>query len=324
MNSKTSIAISSFLFFLLIHNTAHSATSYNEWKNAPTPNYQNNQNLEYPYTESDCHTHPFQKIPVGKNEKIWLIDFWGEGRIVDEGGMITGFPDAYNINHQYQLVSNGPDAGRQIPNRIPVNNYESFSLEEYVQDNSVLGITLMGAPINKSCADEISRMIDKNVGIVIFYSTNDASSSRYNKILGDSLNKVGLYDCRSLMYINKNTKFSDISIPIHSFYANPNAIYDNALIENSRDPNVVTKILVFFFNIGNHDLVKKSLSRVYEEDKEILRLVAFKIKDMGNLELLRYFPDDIVYWSDNGKILIDKNDIMWERYREAIKTKEEL
>ena len=67
--------------------------------------------------------------------------------MLDVQGLITGFPKAYNVNHQFQLVSSGADIGKKIPNRIPTINYEAVSVEKYVSDYSDSTfdiITLMG------------------------------------------------------------------------------------------------------------------------------------------------------------------------------------
>ena len=68
--------------------------------------------------------------------------------MLDVQGLITGFPKAYNVNHQFQLVSSGADIGKKIPNRIPTINYEAVSVEKYVSDSTFDIITLMGAPIS--------------------------------------------------------------------------------------------------------------------------------------------------------------------------------
>jgi hypothetical protein len=71
---------------------------------------------------------------------------------------VQGLVKAYNVNHQFQLVSSGADIGKKIPSRIPTINYEAVSVEMYVSDSTFDIITLMGAPISDSTAAEIARM----------------------------------------------------------------------------------------------------------------------------------------------------------------------
>ena len=98
-----------------------------------------------------------------------LIDFWSEGYIRTNSHFVTGFRDAYNINHQYQLVSNGPNRNRKIPNRIPVKSYSGYDLKPYINDSAAQYVTLMGAPIDNEAYMEISRILRKQDGVFIFF-----------------------------------------------------------------------------------------------------------------------------------------------------------
>lgn len=110
------------------------ATSRSEWEKSKKPAYGyggcNSVNFNYKYSEVDCSVTPEKKY---KLNDVRLIDFWGEGYIATD--ITTGFRDAYNINHQYQLVSNGPNRDRKIPNRIPVNAYDRYDLTSYINDS---------------------------------------------------------------------------------------------------------------------------------------------------------------------------------------------
>ncbi|MEO4006270.1 M43 family zinc metalloprotease [Flavobacterium sp. CAU 1735] len=148
------------------------------WLRSGAPNYDANKNLNYAYSNNECvlFGNSIISIPMD-NSYIHLIDFYGEGRIVDHN-LVSGFKDAYNINHEYQLVSNGPDRGHRIPNRIPVPNYYGdLQLSSYVASDRVSNITLMGAPILQNTAQEMARMIRKDgKGKIIIYGFGDRDS----------------------------------------------------------------------------------------------------------------------------------------------------
>lgn len=148
------------------------ASSFDEWRRAPRPNYsfQGNLDLEYPYSEYPRNQpYEYHSVQLPRPTSKHILDFWGEGRITLQG-MITGFPGAYNVNHQFQLVSNGADEGKKIPNRIPTIDYQTVSVKKYVPDGTFDIITLMGAPITNTTAVEIARIIsgDSHSQVVIY------------------------------------------------------------------------------------------------------------------------------------------------------------
>ncbi|RXM40400.1 hypothetical protein BOQ62_06780 [Chryseobacterium sp. CH21] len=163
----------------------------NQWLTSKTPNYATNINLAYPYSEQEYSAGNVNLIPE-PSSFIDLIDFYGEGRIV-VNAMVSGFKSAYNINHEHQRVSNGPDKDRKIPNRIPVKSYNGdLYLSKYVANDKVSTITLMGAPIQKNTAEEMARMIRKDgFGKIIIYgfSSSDAAVTT----LETELEKIGFY-----------------------------------------------------------------------------------------------------------------------------------
>ena len=146
------------------------ATTLERWRKAPRPNYKLNTDFKFPYSEllfeEDFFLYRLDNLKNGSF--ISLVDFWGEGRIM-ANGLISGFQKSYNINHQYQLVSNGISKGHKIPNRIPTKDYNTIDTSNYIEDSVVNHITLMGAPITRNCAIEMTRMIRKDHGVIIIY-----------------------------------------------------------------------------------------------------------------------------------------------------------
>jgi hypothetical protein len=149
------------------------------WRVAPRPNYSTNTDLHYPYSEYprtyesgyEYYSTKLTTLDLGSR----IVDFWGEGRIVAQG-LVTGFRNAYNINHQFQLVSNGADKDCKIPNRIPTIDYTKVSVEKYVPDSSVDIITLMGAPIPAQTAAEMARMISRQShSVIVIYGFEESS-----------------------------------------------------------------------------------------------------------------------------------------------------
>ncbi|AQX09703.1 hypothetical protein [Elizabethkingia ursingii] len=156
------------------------ATDRETWLKAQKPNYYTNKDWKYA-----CSDKEFGEFPEKKLSTVELLDFWGEGRIVcfdNDPPLKTGFIDAYNVNHQYQLVSNGEDSYKKIPNRIPTQNYEYIDLSKYVNNDAVKNIILMGSPLNQSSADEIARMINPN-GKIIIYAKEDHYRDKINLAL---------------------------------------------------------------------------------------------------------------------------------------------
>ncbi len=165
------------------------------WLRSGDPNYVTNKNLHYAYSnnEASLFLSSIISIPMD-NSYIHLIDFYGEGRIVDvDNDLVTGFKDAYNINLQYQLVSNGPDQGRRIPNRIPVVDYNNdLQLSRFVVSDRVSNITLMNAPIQQNTAQEMARMIRKDgAGKIIIYGFSHFEPEI--TLLEKELEKIGFY-----------------------------------------------------------------------------------------------------------------------------------
>lgn len=147
-----------------------------------------NRDLHYPYTHNNYsdllnsnnhglwsffkpRIHRLTKENIGE---VKILDFWGEGRII-ERGLITGFPNSYNVNHQHQQVTNGPNMGKPIPNRIPTVDYNTVSIASFVADNTFQYVTLMGAPLIPAVAQEMYRVVRKDeLARIILYGTGKA------------------------------------------------------------------------------------------------------------------------------------------------------
>lgn len=145
-------------------NKPDNAMDREQWLKANHPDYSNNVNLKYPYTESEYKTFGVRGLKGILGHQIPLIDFWGEGRRAED--ISTGFSDAYNVNHQYQCVGTSK---YRIPNRIPTKDYDNLDIRQYVETGSTLCVTTMGSPVTESCAKEITRILDPKNGTVIFY-----------------------------------------------------------------------------------------------------------------------------------------------------------
>ncbi|GBP93166.1 Low molecular mass 30 kDa lipoprotein 19G1 [Eumeta japonica] len=164
---------------LTAHVHCFNMPSRSEWMWAKSPNYNNSLDKKYPYSEVPfLGAYKLIKIPP-PNTLVELIDYWGEGRITADEG-ISGYVDSYNVNHEYQTVSNGPDRGRKIPNRIPVIGYTNCDTGAYIRNDSVANVTLMGAPINTSCAADVARMVSAAVGRVFVFGFDGNSADIEN------------------------------------------------------------------------------------------------------------------------------------------------
>lgn len=175
-----------------------------EWEQAPSANYESNVDLGYvcsdaPYAASWSDQNNNKGNDDDDDDEIRLVssnlqsdilDFWGEGRIEWEG-VVTGFSNSYNVNHQFKLVSaSSKDFNRRIPNRIPTESFEHTDVKAYVACDTFRFVTLMGAPIHARTAAEMTRMVrkhDDDDGMIILYGVDlpahiDAVEEQTNKI----------------------------------------------------------------------------------------------------------------------------------------------
>lgn len=195
------------------------ATDQKSWKQSKGPAYNkgesNSINLKYKYSDADCSVTPKEKY---KLKKVKLIDFWGEGyNETKDLHMLTGFRDAYNINHQYQLVSIGPNEGRKIPNRIPVASYHGYDLKPYINDSAAQYVTFMGAPIDDEAYMEISRILRKEDGVFIYFAQEtkkELTDKMYRASQFLEKNHFFLFDKNVYIKIEGGDNRQRISIPI--------------------------------------------------------------------------------------------------------------
>lgn len=228
------------------------AVSKNEWKSRKEPAYDygesSSYNLKYKYSESDCSDMPEAKYKLNDVE---LIDFWGEGYIEDKSiNVTTGFKNAYNINHQYQLVSNGPNKDRKIPNRIPVASYKGYNLKPYINDSSARYVTLMGAPLTEETYREIMRILRKNDGVYIFFSSDsevELLSEKKNADLIFAESRFCFLDKNVYKRIDKGLIYAHISIPIGFVYMSADKILQYIKSETTSFSNKELATIMYNF-----------------------------------------------------------------------------
>ena len=110
-----------------------------------------------------------------------FIDVWGEGRIVTDEGIVTGFQEAMNLNMFGHEPVSGPNKDLPIPNLIPI--YDCYNPHFNLDDGEISYITVMGSPIFAATAQEMYRVLNKDKGVVILYGYPDNDSSLNTFIL---------------------------------------------------------------------------------------------------------------------------------------------
>jgi hypothetical protein len=145
--------------------------------------------------------------------------------MLDVQGLITGFPKAYNVNHQFQLVSSGADIGKKIPNRIPTINYKAVRVEKYVSDSTFDIITLMSAPISDSTAAEIARIISGNSNSLVAAYVLSESDEDINKL-------KSLLDAKQLLRLAElifPSPLNEITMDTHVAFRPLNSVFSEAI-----------------------------------------------------------------------------------------------
>lgn len=265
----------------------HSITG---WNLARSPNYKTNTDLLYPYSEVPyIGNYKLVRLPLPDDKFIDHVDYWGEGRInVKEGS--SGYANCYNVNHQYQLVSNGPDRDKKIPNRIPVISYTNCDTSGYVKDNYVKLVTLMGAPINKSCAEDIARMVNSHEGKVVVYGFKSNAPDIRN--LEAALKEKCIYFCD---HYNLNVLLKSITLFDENDYrAYLNVtdlgeeLYNNVLdgkIENAVNIAMILK------NNENGSKIVEIVNRLLENEKKNIMEYAYNLWNTDKRDVItNYFP----------------------------------
>lgn len=270
------------------------------WKLAQSPNYIKNIDKKYAYSEVPyIGEYNLVKLPSDVN-LIEHVDFWGEGRLETSQG-VSGFSNCYNVNHHYQLVSNGPDKDKKIPNRIPVINYTNCDTSPYVCDNSVKIVTVMGAPINKSCAKDIARMINEIQGKVIVYGFDENSADVKN--LDENLLQKNLIFCPGYNlpeYLSGLTLFNT-----HRSYLNlsqlAEILYNNIVDGNIDDAVAITENCIRSENVN---LIIDTIDKLLQNGNKNIMIYAYKLWRTDK-NTLNNFPAPFknIFDGDNVKII---------------------
>ena len=263
------------------------ATDQKSWKLSKGPAYYDEEcysdNLNYEYSEVDCNVTPKEKY---KLTNVKLIDFWGEGYIRTNNNFVTGFRDAYNINHQYQLVSNGPNRNRKIPNRIPVKSYSGYDLKPYINDSAAKYVTLMGAPIDNEAYLEISRILRKQDGVFIFFSDETGENISYEKYRASQILEKKyffLLDIAVYKKIEGGSNRQHISIPIGFVYMAADKILKYIVSETEHFFD--KELADLLYNFYRYDLTehwKKAVDHLMRKDLDPLLMSTLNVLCMDN------------------------------------------
>ncbi|KAJ8709232.1 hypothetical protein PYW07_009058 [Mythimna separata] len=287
----------------------HSITG---WKLAQTPNYITNKDKVYPYSECPfLGQYRLVKLPPSPDNLIEHVDYWGEGRIVTQHG-ISGFSDCYNVNHTYQLVSNGPDRGRKIPNRIPVVNYTNCDTSGYIKDNSVKTVTIMGAPINSSCAEDIGRMVNADQGKVVAYGFETSTADIKN--LTRELKKKDIFLCpryilpnelQGLSLFDSDLTFLNLTLLKNQLYKNvTEAAYDTAVdLTKSMDTE------------KGFEAIGKVVTKLIDAGSTNIMAYTYKLWNSGGNEIVRKSFPDAIQLILKGELVT----IINQQYQQALK-----
>ena len=308
--------------------------SLSAWKVANRPNYETNVDKQFPYSEVPyLGEYVLMKIPIGDDDSIKHVDYWGEGKVVTERG-IRGFANCYNVNIQYQLVSAGPDLDKKIPNRIPVLSYSNCDTSGYIKSNSVLTVTVVGGQghLTSSCAKDIARVVNKEVGKVIVYGVN-ADSDEITELIVE-LSRQGLYlspkaslphKYEGLSYYNKLVSFHKARNLKEELYNDVvDGKYDNAVktakslgapagflikgIVTRLISSVPRNVMSFAYKLWNgdaKDIVRKYFPDAFQHimGEDDVTIVNQEYQLPLKLDVKTDRDNDRLAWGDNRRIL---------------------
>ncbi|KAG6455173.1 microvitellogenin-like isoform X3 [Manduca sexta] len=253
-----------------------------EWEGAERPNYFSNENLKYPYSELPFYDqYHLVKIPT-KDEYIEHVDYWGEGRIPTSDGD-SGFRDCYNVNRQYQCVSNGPDKYCKIPNRIPVYDENTCDTSSYIKDHTVKLVTLMSAPIIEACAQDIARIVNPEVGsVVVFGFEIDSPDIRR---LVKELSAISMYYCPGYVlsdYFDGLMKFS-----FHMAFLSADNI-EEELYNAISGWNMATAVAITksLHRTGGSSNIANVVNKVLDEGMDSTMTFAYKLWHAGEKDIV--------------------------------------
>ena len=265
--------------------------SYSVWKSADKPNYRTNIDLVYPYSEFPHEgDYNLLKIPVPPKDFIQHVDYWGEGRVVTADG-VSGFPNSYNINHQFRLVSKGPDRGKKIPNRIPVFRYTYCDTSSYIKDNSVLIVTVSAASINRNCAKDIARIVNDEHGKVVVYKGHGDSPDMSE--LADVLKIKGLLISEDAILPNE---LIIILTYFHSHVVFEKISKVEEIKIETRKENLLNHIDTGNFDAAVHlskdgEIVSEIVTKLTSSAPDKVMFYAYKLWESGSKDIVRkYFP----------------------------------
>ena len=127
------------------------------------------------------------------------LDLGGEGyTVAPDLGLITGFPDAFNVNDK----EINHTTKKRIPNLVKVKPWaESPDLP--FENNFADKITLQNAPLEDKYVGEIARVLKKDFGEVGLWIDNTSKHKARIKSLAKKLNAVACYNLKDPF--NKST-----------------------------------------------------------------------------------------------------------------------
>ncbi|XP_068622017.1 low molecular mass lipoprotein PBMHPC-23-like [Battus philenor] len=238
--------------------------SMGAWRSAPSPNYDRNENLLYPYSELDYVAEfPLVQLPA-PHRLIDHVDYWGEGRVVTEKG-ISGFSNCYNVNEKHKLVSGGSDVDRKIPNRIPVFSSMDCDTSHYLKDSSVKLVTVSRGRISRRCARDIARMVVRNIGAVVAFGYDDDSEDIKN--LEKALKVKQLLHCpkrRLPPALRELTAFNTYRMYVHAEYLEEE-LQRNITERNFKEALAISKV----FKTNNYlSTIHNVVFKLLEEGSE--------------------------------------------------------
>ncbi|KAJ8730795.1 hypothetical protein PYW08_002208 [Mythimna loreyi] len=313
------------------------------WKLAERPNYNTHINKRFPYSETPyLGEYHLEKIPASLNNLVQHVDYWGEGKIVSEEG-VRGFSDCYNVNHQYQLVSNGPDLDRKIPNRIPLRSDDHCDTSGYIKDNSVLTVTVaVASRITSSCAQDIARIVNSDHGKVVVYGVH--GDSQEISELAVELRKKGLtpspdatlpHELQGLTYYDSHVAFLDTQSFEEEMFNNViNGDYNAAVSkaqsygvanDNEFVNNVVMrlitdaprKVMTFAYKLwegGAKNVVRNSFPKCFQHifNEDAVTIVNKQYLQPLKLDVNTDSYNDRLAWGDNDQCEITSERLSWK------------
>ncbi|KAG6455167.1 microvitellogenin-like isoform X1 [Manduca sexta] len=297
-----------------------------KWTGADRPNYIDNEDLLYPYSEMPyVGQYELLRLPID-TELVDHVDYWGVGRFETSAG-ITGFRECYNVNSEYQLVHDGPDKDCKIPNRIPVIDEDTCDTSKYIKSQSVKLVTFQSddfhaqRSITESCARDIARIVNSKVGsVVVFgFKIDSADIRRLNNELNDI--NIFYYPGYNLPDYFRGLTLYDTNLVFINSEEIEERLY-NAL--TSWDIDTAVTITQSLNKYGGNFIIAKTVDKLLDQGIHSTMTFAYKLWDSGNKDIVkRYFPDifqlifnedQIVIMSnyhDNMKLKLDVNTDKW-------------